>query len=189
MIAQSNADLMNQIGFPETMGNPMLVWFTGPSLAMNMLSVSAVGSSQSDLSSAEVETFNSTFTNYEGEQSGANVKMLCDTVRNFNMTANSGEKVNIKIGEATATTATDNINEPDTIKDQIDATKTYNVTFSYDASTGKICEIGVNEAGDLNSQAEQGQQAFNEAMMYEDQHMLNVEHWVNQTAANIEAQQ
>ena len=189
MIAQSNADLMNQIGFPETMGNPMLVWFTGPSLAMNMLSVSAVGSSQSDLSSAEVETFNSTFTNYEGEQSGANVKMLCDTVRNFNMTANSGEKVNIKIGEATATTATDNINEPDTIKDQIDATKTYNVTFSYDASTGKICEIGVNEAGDLNSQPEQGQQAFNEAMMYEDQHMLNVEHWVNQTAANIEAQQ
>ena len=189
MIAQSNADLMNQIGFPETMGNPMLVWFTGPSLAMNMLSVSAVGSSQSDLSSAEVETFNSTFTNYEGEQRGVNVKSLCDSVRIHNLTANSGEKVNIKIGEATATTATDNVNEPDTIKDQIDATKTYNVTLSYDASTGKICEIGVNEAGDLNSQAEQGQQAFNEAMMYEDQHMLNVEHWVNQTAANIEAQQ
>ena len=168
MIAQSNADLMNQIGFPETIGNPMLVWFTGPSLAMNMLSASAVGSSQSDLSSAEVETFNSTFTNYEGEQRGVNVKSLCDSVRMHSLTANSGEKVNIKIGEATATTATDNVNDPVAIKDQIDATKTYNVTFSYDASTGKICEIGVTEAGDLNSQAEQGQQAFNEAMMYED---------------------
>lgn len=187
MIAQSNADLMNQIGFPETMGNPMLVWFTGPSLAMNMLSVSAVGSSQSDLSSAEVETFNSTFTNYEGEQRGVNVKSLCDSVRIHNLTANSGEKVNIKIGEATATTATDNVNEPDTIKDQIDATKTYNVTLSYDASTGKICEIGVTESGDLNSQAGQGQQAFNEAMMYEDQHMLNVEYWVNESLEEIQS--
>ena len=189
IIAQNNENQMNQIGFPTDMINPIIAWFVGPTRAMFLynMSASAVGSSQPDFSSAEVETFNSTFTNYEGEQRGVNVKTLCDTVRNSNLTANSGEKVNIKIGEATATTATDNVNDPVAIKDQIDATKTYNVTFSYDASTGKICEIGVTEAGDLNSQAEQGQQTFNEAMMYEDQHTLNVEYWVNEQVERIQS--
>lgn len=187
IIAQSNSELMSQIGFPAEMINPVVTWVTSPSILMNVLATSAIETVQSGSSSAAVETFNSAFTNYEGEQRGANVKTLCDTVRNSNLTANSGEKVNIKIGEATATTATDNVNDPVAIKDQIDATKTYNVTFSYDASTGKICEIGVTEAGDLNSQAEQGQQTFNEAMMYEDQHTLNVEYWVNEQVERIQS--
>lgn len=149
IIAQNNENQMNQIGFPTDMINPIIAWFVGPARAMFLynMAASAIGSSQPDFSSAEAETFNSTFTNYEGEQRGVNVKSLCDSVRIHNLTANSGEKVNIKIGEATATTATDNVNDPVAIKDQIDATKTYNVTFSYDASTGKICEIGVTEAG------------------------------------------
>ena len=80
IIAQNNENQMNQIGFPTDMINPIIAWFVGPARVMFLynMAASAIGSSQPDFSSAEAETFNSTFTNYEGEQRGVNVKSLCD---------------------------------------------------------------------------------------------------------------
>lgn len=46
--------------------------------------------------------------------------------------------------------------------------------------------IGSSQPDFSSAEAEQGQQAFNEAMMYEDQHMLNVEYWVNEALVDIE---
>ena len=53
LIVQANNSQMGQIGFPTEIGNPMLMWFMGPSLLSQMNLYSSVEKSQNLIDEAE----------------------------------------------------------------------------------------------------------------------------------------
>ena len=143
-ISQINSNQMNQIGFPLDMVNPMVMWFTAPSI-IGMYNNINTSINDSDLNSLEVQSKNAKFETYQGEISGSQVKTLCDQVKINNVDVTL-EKVNVKFGEeASSTSFIMNANDTDVIKSSIQSSKTYNVTLSYDSTTGYVCEIGIVE--------------------------------------------
>lgn len=142
-IVQMNSYQMTQIGFPSELGNPMVMWIAGPGLAMSIYSSAQESVGSTSLSAQEVAANNAIFENYKGEITGASAKTLCQTVENQNLYSTNG-MVNVKLGEeASATAFTTSINDIDSIMNRIDSSATYNVTISYDATTGYVCEIGI----------------------------------------------
>lgn len=149
MIAQTNINQMTQIGFSQEFINPMLMWVTWPSLVSTtgIIDKAQDAIEESDISEQEVEANNSIFTAYEGQISGSIAKSLCQTVNNHNLTSENTQKVNVKFGEpATATAFVTNINDINQIQNSIQSAGTYNVTLSYDSTTGYVCEIGIVDA-------------------------------------------
>ena len=143
-IAQINSNQMNQIGFPLDMVNPMVMWFTAPSI-IGMYNNINSSINNTDLNSIETQTNNAKFETYKGVISGSQVKTLCDQVKINNVDVTL-EKVNVKFGEeASSTSFIMNANDTDVIKNSIQSSKTYNVTLSYDSTTGYVCEIGIVE--------------------------------------------
>ena len=143
-IAQINSNQMTQIGFPLDMVNPMGMWFTAPSI-IGMYNNINTSINNTDLNSMEVQTNNAKFETYKGVISGSQVKTLCDQVKINNVDVTL-EKVNVKFGEeASSTSFIMNANDTDVIKNSIQSSKTYNVTLSYDSTTGYVCEIGIVE--------------------------------------------
>lgn len=143
-VGQINSNQMTQIGYPIDMVNPMVMWFTAPSI-IGMYNNISSSINNSNLNKEEVETNNAKFEAYKGEISGSKAKSLCDQVKinNGDVTV---EKINIKLGEtASATSFVMNANDADVIKNSIQEEKTYNVTLSYDVTTGYVCEIGIVE--------------------------------------------
>ena len=147
-IEEVNKSQMEQIGYPADMGNPIIMWYG----AYSYYSLAKIYPAlQNSISAAEetmneqlVATNNQTFLSYGGIQSGSNVESLCRIVINHNQTTDLDEQVNVKFGEeASATTFATSINDIEQIINNIDASNTYNITFSYDATTGFICEIGI----------------------------------------------
>lgn len=145
IITQTNATQMTQIGFPADFGNPMVMWIAGPILNSYIYNSSSSTIAQSDdLTSEEVKASNETFEVYKGEIRGSAVRSLCMTVRNHNSLSPSNEQINVKLGEeASSTSFVTNINDINQIRNSIQSGTTYNVTFSYDAATNYICEIGI----------------------------------------------
>ena len=149
MIAQTNINQMTQIGFSQEFINPMLMWAAWPSLVntTGIIDKAQDTIGESDISGQEVEANNSIFTAYEGQISGSIAKSLCQTVNNHNLTSENTQKVNVKFGEpATATAFVTNINDINQIQNSIQSAGTYNVTLSYDSTTGYVCEIGIVDA-------------------------------------------
>lgn len=102
-----------------------------------------------DLSSQKVKAYNSVFEQYEGTQSGVNVKALLDEVRAHNLANPSDASLNIAVEESTQVGTTTpppavvpaaTVNE---IRKKIQNAKTYTVDFGYDASTGYIVAVGI----------------------------------------------
>lgn len=151
-VVRVNEEQMTQIGYPIEFVNPLIMWFAGPTLS-NYFWYSAydvIGNS--NLVDEEVAVNNQIFINYQGEISGASAKVLCDTVRSHNLTNSADEQVNIKLGEpASATAFLTAVNDPNEIKLDIKSGSTYNVTLSYDTTTGYVCEIGVVETSGQTS--------------------------------------
>lgn len=102
-----------------------------------------------DLSSQKVKAYNSVFEQYEGTQSGVNVKALLDEVRAHNLANPSDASLNIAVAESTqeGTTTPPSAVVPaatvNTIRAKIQNGKTYTVDFGYDASTGYIVAVGI----------------------------------------------
>lgn len=144
-VVQTNSSLMTQIGFDANeYGNPLLMWFTAPGLATYMQANASISVNDTSMAQEEVNVFNAQFTSYEGQISGANVLTLCDTVANVNLTNTDGQMVNIVYGSpASSTSFITSVADPEVIKESIQSTSNYTVSLSYDATTGKVCEIGI----------------------------------------------
>ena len=122
----------------------MVMWFTAPSI-IGMYNNISSSINNSNLNKEEVETNNAKFEAYKGEISGSQAKILCEQVR-INELSGMSQKINVKYGEnASSTTFITNVNDVETAKNSIQAGKTYNVTLSYDVTTGYVCEIGIVE--------------------------------------------
>ncbi len=94
----------------------------------------------------KVKSYNSSFENYEGLQSGSNARTLCDAIRAHNNSHQDDETLNIKVTVGTATPSTTapsqvvTAQEVNTQKAQLKAGKQYKVTFGYDSKTGYIVD-------------------------------------------------
>lgn len=94
----------------------------------------------------KVKSYNSSFENYEGLQSGTNARTLCDTIRAHNNSHQDDETLNIKVTVGTGTPSTNppsavvTASEVNTQKALIKAGRQYKVTFGYDSKTGYIVD-------------------------------------------------
>lgn len=108
------------------------------------------------LSEQEVDAANAKFTSYEGKQTGSSAKSLCDVVRNYNLTKEDDPTLQVKltndnnndlVANENATTNTDGktTDAITTVKGNIKAGNSYNVTFAYDQKSGYITHINLKQ--------------------------------------------
>ena len=85
----------------------------------------------SGMSQAEVQAFNNKFLKYEGIRTGSEVKALINEVIASNSDPNNAKRiVTINSKDVTATATS-----------KIDTAKTYNVTLTYDTTTGAVSNV------------------------------------------------
>jgi len=120
-------------------------------LGMFIYTQAAGAMGNANLDPEKVSAYNSKFESYADTQSGTNARALCDLIRNHN-NANiddESQQVNLVYGKAASTTVapTSQVEAAavNTIKSGIKAGKTYTITFSYDAKSGYVVEIGIEE--------------------------------------------
>ena len=145
-IAEVNSNQMDQIGYQKEFINPMAMWFTAPTMLglYNNIS-STINDNNDSLKEEEIKVNNEQYEAFKGVISGSQAKALCDKVKINNMSGIS-QQINVKFGEQASSTAfIMNTNDIETIKNNIQPAKTYNITLSYDISTGYVCEIGITE--------------------------------------------
>ena len=113
-----------------------------------------------DMTDEQVATYNQTFTNYSGTQRGSAVKTMCNTIANHNRTAtDDSERVQVILGENTDdeipasevvanpdNTTTTHIN--DEVRDVVQSGVSYDISFAYDPTSGKITTVYVDEVED-----------------------------------------
>ena len=104
-----------------------------------------------DMTPQQIEIYNQTFLNYEGEKNGSQVKSLCEAVRSHNVTpTDPSKKVSLIEGiaqdiSAPTTTGTKGTTsgEIDTIKSKILSGRQYTVSLGFDPDTGRVTQIGI----------------------------------------------
>lgn len=123
-------------------------------IGMYVYNNAATAMEGTDMTDQQVDTYNQTFTNYSGVQRGANVKTLCDRVASHNRTAqDDSEKVQIVYGGNTADVAASDIDTSKTTTEAINNVKnaqvksgvTYDITFGFDPSSGRVTTVYINE--------------------------------------------
>ncbi len=144
---QMNANQMAQIGYPVDAINPIFTFWTGGVGIVMYMQKSALINSSVDLSTEEVEAFNSQFTSFEGTSvSGASVKTLLNTIKSENLTAtNDSEKIQVQTTKGSELVNSEAINQEytttnylNTIIGQVQAARTYEVSFAHDSTTNRI---------------------------------------------------
>ncbi|NLC88057.1 MAG: hypothetical protein GX682_04710 [Clostridiaceae bacterium] len=105
----------------------------------------------SNLSEQEISTYNQPFEAYLGTKSGTQVRSLCDKVRNHNnasiddvtrqIVLQEGDASNVTAATETAVTAS----AVNTIKQNIKQGKTYTISLGYDANSGLVVAVGIEE--------------------------------------------
>lgn len=110
--------------------------------------------SGTDMASEEVTAYNSEFDSYLGTTRGSRVKTLINTVKQHNLTAtDDSEKVQVLTTAGKSEVSVDDVDVKgaastsglqETSKN-IQSGKTYDVSFGYDPSSGKITTIYVVE--------------------------------------------
>lgn len=97
----------------------------------------------------KIGAYNNQFENYEGTQSGVQVRALLDSIRAHNNANTDDASLNIVAQESSAagvtTAPTDLVTATavNAIKANIKAGKTYTVDFGYDAHSGFIVAVGI----------------------------------------------
>lgn len=93
------------------------------------------------LDQQEIAAKNATYENYIGDRiKGSRVKLLCDAVKNNNLTADESNTFTISINGVTEPT------EINTLKATFASGKLYSVTLTYSATTKLVETITVTEA-------------------------------------------
>ncbi len=104
-----------------------------------------------NLDPQKIQAYNSEFTSYEGTKSGTQVRALLDVVRNHNLANTDDPTLNVKAvygnlaDNETAPTELVTASAVNEVKKQINAGKTYMVSFGYDANSGFIVAVGITE--------------------------------------------
>ena len=94
----------------------------------------------------EIQQFNSKFTMYEGEISGAQAKQLCDVIENHNAAYSNEQTKQVAVAEISQdakATDTSKIGQGRARKSYIQDGLRYKVTIGYDTSTGLVSNIGI----------------------------------------------
>lgn len=112
--------------------------------------VSGIISSQSDMSSQEVQAFNSPFLAYEGTQKGSNARTLYNLVKSHNNTHTDDKSLQITLTidagdfEAGATqAANDTDNNAEMATNTLKAGNTYTISYATDPNSGRITAINI----------------------------------------------
>lgn len=121
-------------------------------LGMAIYQQAAGAMNGANMDPTKIQAYNSEFLNYEGTQSGTQVRALLDTVRSHNLAHTDDPSLNVTVMTSTAAgvtaaptavvTATD-VNNVNNVKKTINAGKTYTVDFGYDANSGFIVAVGI----------------------------------------------
>ena len=104
-----------------------------------------------NLDPQKIQAYNSEFTSYECTKSGTQVRALLDVVRNHNLANTDDPTLNVKAvygnlaDNETAPTELVTASAVNEVKKQINAGKTYMVSFGYDANSGFIVAVGITE--------------------------------------------
>ena len=120
-------------------------------IGMYVYNNAATAMEGTDMTDQQVDTYNQTFTNYEGVQRGANVKTLCDRVASHNRTAaDDSEKVQMVEADSSADVSVSDITVQDTtalttIKNSIKSGATYKIQFGYDPASGRVTTVYYSE--------------------------------------------
>ena len=110
--------------------------------------------SGTDMASEEVTAYNSEFDSYLGTTRGSRVKTLISTVKQHNLTAtDDSEKVQVLTSAGESEVSVDDVDVEGAAStsglqetsNNIQSGKTYDVSFGYDPSSGKITTIYVVE--------------------------------------------
>lgn len=110
--------------------------------------------SGTDMASEEVTAYNSEFDSYLGTTRGSRVKTLINTVKQHNLTAtDDSEKVQVLTSAGESEVSVDDVDVEGAAStsglqetsNNIQSGKTYDVSFGYDPSSGKITTIYVVE--------------------------------------------
>lgn len=101
-----------------------------------------------DFTTEQAAAYNSKFDSYLGKQTGANVRALCDTIRNHNIanTSDTSKQIDVVTHEATATTPPTDVvsaSAVNSIRNGISTSATYDISFGYDSKTGYIIQVGI----------------------------------------------
>lgn len=106
---------------------------------------------RANLDQDTINALNSKFDNYIGDNvRGSNVKTLCNTVRDNNLTADESTTFSVKLTFGTDKDVTD-ATEINKIRSKIGNGKYYDVTCTYDSKTKLIDSITITEAGSSSS--------------------------------------
>lgn len=120
-------------------------------IGMFIYSKSATTIQGTDFSTEQVAAYNQKFDNYLGTQSGSNVRALCDTIRNHNLSNTDDLSKQIVVTKGSAASKTEpptalvTAGAVNTIKNSIKTSKMYDISFGYDKNTGYIIEVGIVE--------------------------------------------
>ena len=136
-INEVNTMQMEQIDFSEY-GNPLLFAFPLTSMPMLIYNQASDAVDESSMSEVEMSTFNSRFTQYEGQQRGATIKSLLQMILSNNMSeTDENRKVEVS---GVVTMTKDDTEAP---IDEINTSSTYNVEIQY--NEGLVSEIVITE--------------------------------------------
>lgn len=120
-------------------------------IAMFIYTQAAQTIQKANLSGQEVTAYNREFEQYEGTRSGSDAKALCDLVRNHNKQYADDESRHVQVVPSAATDPTPAPDSPVTaadvnaVKNTLKTGKTYTVTFGYDANSGLVTQVGIEE--------------------------------------------
>ena len=121
----------------------------GLGMAIYQQASGAIGNANMD--PQKIQAYNSEFASYEGTKSGTQVRALLDVVRSHNLANTDDPSLNVTAvygdltGNETAPTELVTATAVNDVKKQINAGKTYIVSFGYDANSGFIVAVGITE--------------------------------------------
>lgn len=121
----------------------------GLGMAIYQQASGAIGNANMD--PQKIQAYNSEFASYEGTKSGTQVRALLDVVRSHNLANTDDASLNVTAmtgsaaGVTTAPTELVTAAAINEIKKNINAGKTYTVDFGYDANSGFIVAVGIQE--------------------------------------------
>ena len=116
-------------------------------------SVSDTISSSADMTEEEITAYNQPYVTYEGTRNGAQLKSLCDNVRQHNVTASdASQQISVITGTAqnipaptSEDTAGTTAAEINTIKNGLLSGRQYTVSLGFDPDTGRVTQIGIQQ--------------------------------------------
>ena len=97
-----------------------------------------------EMSAAEIKSFNAKFQNYQGTQRGSQVRgLISDVIASNAANGSNGRKITITSGDTGTTTGTDETGDLSGFSAKVQPSNQYTVTLSTDTTTGLVTSIHI----------------------------------------------